>query len=191
VLIRHVRIENYRGIRTLDWSPPAGVVALIGPGDSGKSTILDAIELALSKQWNPQLSDNDFFGADVANPILIEVTVGALPSTLITDRKFGLDLTGWTSAGKKVDEPTDDCEAILTIQFTLSGEGDPQWAVVTERQADRRPIGAGGRRTSRPPLHLGQRKFTARPFSRLRPWGATSASFEQRNPENEGFDFGP
>ncbi|MBW8833234.1 MAG: AAA family ATPase [Burkholderiales bacterium] len=40
--IRKVEIRNFRAVRSLDWCPAAGVNCLIGPGDSGKSTILDA-----------------------------------------------------------------------------------------------------------------------------------------------------
>ncbi|MCR1572651.1 MULTISPECIES: AAA family ATPase [Stenotrophomonas] len=45
--IRHIAIRNFRSIHSLDWSPSAGVNCLVGPGDSGKSTILDAIDLCL------------------------------------------------------------------------------------------------------------------------------------------------
>jgi len=36
--------ENFRAVKGLRWLPGAGVNCLIGPGDSGKSTILDAID---------------------------------------------------------------------------------------------------------------------------------------------------
>ncbi|HBK4804844.1 TPA: AAA family ATPase, partial [Enterobacter hormaechei subsp. steigerwaltii] len=45
--IRHIEVENFRVIKKLSWSPSPGLNCLIGPGDSGKSTILDAIDLAL------------------------------------------------------------------------------------------------------------------------------------------------
>ncbi|MBB3394208.1 MULTISPECIES: AAA family ATPase [unclassified Rhizobium] len=45
--IRTIEIENFRGIKKLQWHPKPGVNCLIGPGDSGKSTILDAIDLCL------------------------------------------------------------------------------------------------------------------------------------------------
>jgi putative ATP-dependent endonuclease of OLD family len=46
--IVYVEIDNFRGIRRLRWAPNAKVNCLIGPGDSTKTTILDAIELALN-----------------------------------------------------------------------------------------------------------------------------------------------
>ena len=50
--INHIQIDNFRGIRHMEWSVRGSVVCLIGPGDSTKSTILDAIEYALSPHWN-------------------------------------------------------------------------------------------------------------------------------------------
>ncbi|HHE8445362.1 TPA: AAA family ATPase [Citrobacter braakii] len=47
--IRHIEVENFRVIKKLSWSPSPGLNCLIGPGDSGKSTILDAIDLALGQ----------------------------------------------------------------------------------------------------------------------------------------------
>ncbi|WP_273649174.1 AAA family ATPase, partial [Pseudomonas aeruginosa] len=40
--IRRLIISNFRSIQALDWVPAPGINCLIGPGDSGKSSILDA-----------------------------------------------------------------------------------------------------------------------------------------------------
>lgn len=45
--IRRIEIRNFRSVPALDWAPSNGVSCHIGPGDSGKSTILDAIDLFL------------------------------------------------------------------------------------------------------------------------------------------------
>ena len=45
-------IRNFRGIRELDWHVDGTILCLVGPGDSTKTTILDAIELAMTPQWN-------------------------------------------------------------------------------------------------------------------------------------------
>ncbi|WP_455549883.1 AAA family ATPase, partial [Dryocola clanedunensis] len=45
-------VRNFRGISELEWTLKASpLCCLIGPGDSGKSTVLDAIEAALSSRW--------------------------------------------------------------------------------------------------------------------------------------------
>jgi hypothetical protein len=55
---------------------------LIGPGDSGKSTVLDAIDLCLGARRNVQFSDADFFGLDITNPISITLTLGDLDDAM-------------------------------------------------------------------------------------------------------------
>ncbi|EOV2228542.1 ATP-binding protein [Klebsiella variicola subsp. variicola] len=47
VRVCKVEIQNFRSIRLLTWQPSPGLNCLIGPGDSGKTTILDAIDLCL------------------------------------------------------------------------------------------------------------------------------------------------
>jgi putative ATP-dependent endonuclease of OLD family len=39
MIIRHVRIRNFRGIAELDWSIRERFVVLVGPGDAGKTTV--------------------------------------------------------------------------------------------------------------------------------------------------------
>jgi predicted ATP-dependent endonuclease of OLD family len=46
-VIRAIEIENFRGVKVLVWCPSEGINCLIGPGDSGKSTVLDAIDYCI------------------------------------------------------------------------------------------------------------------------------------------------
>jgi predicted ATP-dependent endonuclease of OLD family len=93
-IIRHIKIENFRGIRSLDWNVQGRVICLIGPGDSCKTTILDAVEFALSPRWNLAFADTDFFRGNPASPIVIELTIGELPDELVAEDKYGLYLRG-------------------------------------------------------------------------------------------------
>src|ERR1700752_4497949 len=68
-LIRLIEIENFRAIRNLRWLPGPGVNCLIGPGDSGKSTILDAIDLCLGARRSLSFTDADFHAVDFSRPI--------------------------------------------------------------------------------------------------------------------------
>lgn len=63
--IRHLRVENFRGTATLDWAPGDPFCCLIGPGDAGKSTVLDAVEAALSSRWL-FFGEHDFIGGDAS-----------------------------------------------------------------------------------------------------------------------------
>lgn len=48
--IFHLGIERFRGIKTLSWHPAKGVNVILGGGDVGKTTILDAIGLLIMRR---------------------------------------------------------------------------------------------------------------------------------------------
>jgi predicted ATP-dependent endonuclease of OLD family len=73
--LRRLEIENFRGVKSLDWRHIAETAALVGPGDSGKSTILDAIERVLSPRWNVSFDDTDFWDLQTTTPIVIRACV--------------------------------------------------------------------------------------------------------------------
>lgn len=74
--IVEVNIKNFRGIKTFKQSfYNKKLVCLIGRGDSGKSTILDAISYALSPSWNIPFNDNDFYNGDTSIPITIDISI--------------------------------------------------------------------------------------------------------------------
>lgn len=57
-MIRRLSITRFRGVSALTWRPGPGVNLILGGGDVGKTTILDAIGLVLSpvnpvEQWVP------------------------------------------------------------------------------------------------------------------------------------------
>lgn len=123
----------------MDWTLHGGYVCLVGPGDSGKSTILDAISLVLSPRWYVSLSDADFYLADPSNALLIEATVSDLSAATID--AFVTDLRGWDGLAV-VDEPfaeAGDLEPAITVRFSSDESLEPSWHVVSERTPEGRP----------------------------------------------------
>lgn len=151
--IRNIQINNFRGVKTLDWSLPTGdIFCLIGKGDSSKSTILEAVRYAFHPQWNLTLCDSDFNQCDVGNPIRIEVTIGDLAEEFCSLHKYGNYLRGWDAfALKLADEPDDQLESVLTVRLTVENDLEPKWIVVCDRtpdgipfkQADRSKVSVG------------------------------------------------
>ncbi len=133
--VKHVKVTGFRGIASLEWTVGGTAIGLVGPGDSTKTTILDAIEYGLFPRWNLPVSDSDFFGGQATSPIMIEITVGNCPSGLLKDEKYGLQARGWRNGGI-VDEPDDDCELVLTIRLTIQTDLEPSWVVVTDRHPE-------------------------------------------------------
>ncbi|BEV72626.1 hypothetical protein THUN1379_21080 [Paludibacterium sp. THUN1379] len=137
--IRKLQVNNFRGIAKLDWKPGAAFCCLIGAGDSGKSTILDAIEAVLSSRWFA-FTESDFLGCNTSRPVIIEATVGELSKALKSDERFGLYIRGWTKLGDLRDEPEDDDEPVLTVRLTVDATMEPVWELVCERVDDSRTL---------------------------------------------------
>jgi len=147
--VKHVKVRGFRGIRCLDWTVNGTVIGLVGPGDSTKTTILDAIEYALSPRWNLPISDSDFYNVQPDSPIEIEITVGDIPAELLSEDKFGFYKRGWWRDHGICDEPEDDCDSVLTVRLNIDTDLEPSWAVVTDRHAEGKLI------TSRDRARLG------------------------------------
>jgi putative ATP-dependent endonuclease of the OLD family len=133
--IRHIVIEHFRGINSLDWYPQNEVICLIGAGDSRKSTIIDAIDLVLSPRSYVSFDDSDFFQLVTDKPLTITVSVTGIPPELTKDSKFGLRLCGYNK-GACHDEFSDGDEPMLTIRLTVDKSLEPEWSVINKQNPD-------------------------------------------------------
>jgi hypothetical protein len=110
------------------------VNCLIGPGDSGKSTILDAIDLCLGARRSLSFTDADFHGIDFDQPIRISVTLGALDDPLKNIDAYGDFLVGFNAATGLVEpEPGAGLETALTLRLTVESDLEPEWSLVSPR----------------------------------------------------------
>lgn len=131
--VRHLRVGNFRGISTLDWTISGDVIALLGHGDAGKTTILDALGWVLSPTWWLPVSEADFFQGDISKPITVAATLVDLPSRLTSFDRFGLQMRGWHTDDCTVTEqpePHDEVVPALTIRLTIDESFEPLWHVV-------------------------------------------------------------
>jgi putative ATP-dependent endonuclease of OLD family len=71
-VILQLSIKQFRGIKELTWRPGTGVNVILGGGDVGKTTILDAIGLLLSPTNSVALSDTDYYRRDIEAGFEIE-----------------------------------------------------------------------------------------------------------------------
>ena len=140
MLINHIRIENFRGIKSLDWHLDGSVLCLLGPGDSTKTTILDAIELTLLPRWNVPFSDADFFRAEITSAIQIHVTLGELPDYLLSEDRCGLYLRGYQPFKPLNDDPEDGWEPVVTIRLRVTDDLEPHWELVKDGVPDPKPL---------------------------------------------------
>lgn len=143
--LHSIQINNFRGIKSFGYIFPANnLVCFIGRGDSGKSTILDAIASVLSSSWNLQFYDSDFFNCDVSQPIVVEVTLTDLPEYFLKE-PLGLQIRGIDSTGKITDDLTDSSKPAITIRLEVKSDLEPKWTLVNARQSESVPISAQAR----------------------------------------------
>lgn len=98
--ILQMKVQNFRGIRNLCWTPGQHNV-LIGQINSGKSTLLNAIGLVLDPDVGrrPQpITESDFIGMNVmedGKPVSIDIEIVLGDMTEIEEREFLEYLEPW------------------------------------------------------------------------------------------------
>jgi putative ATP-dependent endonuclease of OLD family len=102
--IRKIEVVNFRALKEFAWFPSPGINCLIGPGDSGKSTILDAIDLCLGARRTAQFTDADFNNLDVDTPIAISLTIGELDDPLKNMDAYGMFLRGFNAETSEIED---------------------------------------------------------------------------------------
>lgn len=143
----NIKIKNFRGIQNFNQNFGNGLSCIIGRGDSGKSTILEAINLVLSPSWSINFYDSDFFNCQTDTPIEIEATLTDIPEKLLA--KFGLFVRGITPDGSIIDdmetEEANSAKTAITIKLTITKDLEPIWTVVNYREQEPIAISATDR----------------------------------------------
>ncbi len=134
-----LKIRNFRGIESLDLKIPHDqkTICLIGRGDSGKTTILDAIAAVLSPKWNMSFYDTDFFKCDATKSIEICAKLIGFPDALLSDQKFGLYAEGY-----KIDDNQENEIPSITVKLTVNKTLEPSWTITNARDQEDARISA-------------------------------------------------
>jgi len=139
-------IRNYRGIQSLELDVSRPLTCFIGRGDSGKTTILDAIHAVLNPAWNPTFHDTDFFTCSPLNTIEISATLINLPKKLLTEGKYGLLIRGYDpQTGEIKDEVDENSTPALTVRLAVDKSLEPSWTVQSGNEHGEKTISANDR----------------------------------------------
>ncbi len=135
--IHSLKVRNFKSLNNFDQVFGAvNFICLIGRGDSGKTTIIEAIAAVLSPNWNLAFYDTDFYNGNIDEPIEIEVTLYELPEYLIQESKYGLYVRGFDMTTNLIhDEIRDHHQVALTIRLKVEKDLEPIWHVITGRPA--------------------------------------------------------
>lgn len=143
----HLHIENFRGIEKFDHTFTDGLTCIIGRGDSGKTTILEAISYVLSPLYTIPITDSDFYNCNIESPITIEATLIGLTEDIL--RKVGDRICGVRN-DEIISLMTDttaqeDTEAAIRIQLKVEKDLEPEWYLLGADGVEPRIIKASER----------------------------------------------
>ncbi|HUZ97617.1 MAG TPA: ATP-binding protein [Edaphobacter sp.] len=101
--IRKLTVSRFRGIERLEWRPVSGMNIILGGGDVGKTTILEAIALLLSPTNSTALSESDYWQRDSSQEFFIEAVISLSEASGVnTQRNFSWP---WTWNGTEAVQP--------------------------------------------------------------------------------------
>ena len=101
--IRKLTVSRFRGIEKLEWLPASGMNIILGGGDVGKTTILEAIALLLSPTNATTVSESDYWQRDSSQEFLIEAVLSLSGASGInTQKNFSWP---WTWDGTDAVQP--------------------------------------------------------------------------------------
>ena len=86
-LIRKLTIERFRGLEKFEWQPHPGINVLLGGGDVGKTTVLEAIALLLNPSNAPLVSESDYWQRDSTQEFVIEAVIALPPDMGISAQR--------------------------------------------------------------------------------------------------------
>jgi putative ATP-dependent endonuclease of OLD family len=145
--VRHLEIRNFRGIKSLVWRVTGDFNCIIGSGDACKTTILTALDYALSPRTALAFDDADFFNQVVDKDIVIQVTLAGWDQTQPHVKSFFQESTfARYQCGLSNDGPLPEPNGIVAFSISLRVDKslEPKWFVVKGRdegdEVERKPI---------------------------------------------------
>jgi len=147
--IYSLSIKHYRGIENFQQIfGTTNCVLLIGRGDSGKTTLLNAISSVLSSSWNMPFNDYDFTNMDTSIPIQIEVILTDVPEDLLDINRYGEYYQLMKDDGtieSNVEEEANQNSIVLKIRLTVTETLEPSWEIISDREIGNKTINATDR----------------------------------------------
>lgn len=119
--IHKITIQRFRGIHSLIWLPEKGMNIILGGGDAGKTTILEAIALLLSPSNTALISESDYWARDSAQEFVVEAVMTLPDSTGIGSQKTFAWPWAWNGQDAVVPSADKDSD--------LSGPSEPVYRV--------------------------------------------------------------
>ena len=122
--IRRVKITRFRGFKQLQFCPGPSTVVL-GPNNSGKSTVLEALDLLFYPGFGrprPQPDELDYYERDSERGFEIEAVVGELTTEFAAECHRYLE--GWLAESEEVVPEPDGDGIELVVRVRVRGTAE-------------------------------------------------------------------
>ena len=130
MLIRRLTIVDFRCIETMEWKPSSGVNCLIGPGVSGKSSVLDAIALLLAPYTLESASELDYRDRNTERGFLFEAVFTCVLDDPLVRQARVPPMRGWKD-GELTQLPDEDgAEAALVCEVRGDANLDLTYSIL-------------------------------------------------------------
>lgn len=134
--IRKLTIQRFRGLEKFDWHPQPGMNVVLGGGDVGKTTVLEAIALLLSPSNATVVSESDYWQRDSTQEFVIEAVMTLPEATGIGSQHTFSWPWAWNgqdavapSASEEDDLPSPD-DPVYRVRVRGTTELELVWEIV-------------------------------------------------------------
>lgn len=131
--ILKLAIRNFRGVQELDWLPSAGMNFILGGGDSGKTTVLEAVDLLFSPSTAFNVSETDYWMRETATIFTVEAVV-RLGAEIDINTQPSMAYP-WHWDGKEAVVPNNieengENDEVYRFRFTANDQQETSWEIV-------------------------------------------------------------
>lgn len=131
-IVRRLVIERFRGLENFSWNPDQSLNIIIGGGDVGKTTILDALGMLFSASSNLTLTESDYWQRKAEDGFVIKAVVSLAPDSGISQQsKFSWPWE-WNGTDAVLPEKSGTATTPQTPVYRIQLKGTPEFEPVWE-----------------------------------------------------------
>ena len=131
--ILKLTIRNFRGVQDLEWHPSGGMNFVLGGGDTGKTTVLEAIDLLFSPSTSFNVSETDYWMRDTATSLSIEAVVrlgGEIDINTQPNMAYPWHWDGKEAVLPDNNEENGENDEVYRVRFTANEQQETLWEIV-------------------------------------------------------------
>ncbi len=131
--ILKLTINKFRGIQELKWYPSKGTNFILGGGDTGKTTVLEAVDLLFSPSTSFNVSETDYWMRDTATIFAIEAVVrlgGEVDINTLPNMAYPWHWDGKEAVVPDNNEEKGENDEVYRVRFTANEQQETLWEIV-------------------------------------------------------------